>query len=197
MIAARDIERFWSKIEKRSSLDCWPWLGGTNRGKPHFGLNDGGRKTSLSVRRIMWELQHGQEPPKRRDIEVTCGNTLCLNPAHHECVTMEEKFWRKVNKTAGCWLWTSMLQHRGYGLFFVSGFGYIQSHRYSWEMASGPIPEGMFVCHTCDTPACVRPGHLFLGTPKDNIDDMIKKGRAGFQKKRRQAEDCAGDGGRK
>ena len=174
------VQRFWSKIDVRTPLECWPWLGTVFRGKGVFPIG----KTSISPRRFMWELEHGQAPPRRRDVEVRCGDALCMNPAHHECLTMEEKFWRKVDKTPTCWLWTSLLQHRGYGIFFVSGFGYIQAHRYSWEMASGPIPEGLFVCHTCDVPKCVRPGHLFLGTPKDNMDDMWKKGRSGPQKAR-------------
>jgi hypothetical protein len=52
------------------------------------------------------------------------------------------------------------------------------AHRISWEIHHGPIPPGMFVCHRCDNPGCVNPGHLFVGAPKANTQDMIKKGRA-------------------
>ena len=55
--------------------------------------------------------------------------------------------------------------------------------RFLWEKLNGPIPEGMDLCHSCDNPECINPDHLWLGTRADNIDDMWRKGRAGWQKK--------------
>jgi len=80
-----------------------------------------------------------------------------------------------------CWLWQGAKHSFGYGLVNVSGkkAGDIKtSHGIAWEVANGrKVPAGMYVCHSCDVPACCNPAHLWLGTPQDNYDDMIAKGR--------------------
>lgn len=78
----------------------------------------------------------------------------------------------------GCILWTGHLCARGYGrIGYASKGSAVLVHRIAYECANGPIPRGMVVCHTCDTPMCVNPDHLFVGTQKDNMRDMFKKGR--------------------
>lgn len=89
----------------------------------------------------------------------------------------EVRFWMKVKSSKdGCWEWIGGCFTRGYGCF-SSGRRTRQSHRVSWMIHNGAIPDGMFVCHSCDNPKCVRPSHLFLGTAMDNKRDSINKGR--------------------
>lgn len=93
---------------------------------------------------------------------------------------IQARFWAKVKKGEGCWLWTASLRNKGYGAFaYRLNRRVIQdrAHRFSWLLAFGPVPDGLFVLHRCDTPACVRPDHLFLGTNADNVRDMMAKGR--------------------
>lgn len=92
-------------------------------------------------------------------------------------VSPEIRFWRFIEKTDGCWLWTGNHDTAGYGRFWFDANTRVPAHRVSYEFHYGPIPEGLFVCHHCDNPPCVNPAHLFLGTAQDNVSDMCAKGR--------------------
>lgn len=86
------------------------------------------------------------------------------------------RFWSKVRKTRGCWLWTTGKDKDGYGKTCINRKD-LRAHRVSYEITYGKIPKGMGVLHKCDNPSCVNPKHLFIGTAKDNAVDMMKKGR--------------------
>lgn len=91
----------------------------------------------------------------------------------------EERFWRFVEKFDGCWKWSGK-KNNGYGTFSKGSKkdGYFLAHRFSWELHNKrSIPDGMFVMHKCDNPDCCNPEHLIIGTPKENTQDMIAKGR--------------------
>lgn len=91
--------------------------------------------------------------------------------------TLEERFWTKVQQTEGCWLWTASKNNKGYGKLTLSSGQKKLAHRVSYEIAYGKISDSICVLHKCDTPLCVRPDHLFLGTKADNNADMKVKGR--------------------
>lgn len=101
----------------------------------------------------------------------------CRNAAR--VVPLAERFWRRVDKSGPCWIWTGAQGHHGYGRIGIGGHDgpTVLAHRVAWELSNGPVPEGLCVLHRCDNPPCVNPDHLFVGTQADNIRDCKEKGR--------------------
>lgn len=94
----------------------------------------------------------------------------------------EERFWRGVDKSGGpdsCWTWMGAKSGKGYGIIRVDKHN-IPTHRVSWEIHNGPIPDGKKCLHRCDNPPCCNVAHLFLGSQADNMSDMMAKGRHGY-----------------
>lgn len=93
--------------------------------------------------------------------------------------TQIDGFWRYVDKTGECWVWMNSVSARpgiGYGKVAFGGRFY-GAHKLAALLGGMEVPEGMYVCHTCDNPLCVRPEHLWIGSPKQNTQDAVLKGR--------------------
>lgn len=97
--------------------------------------------------------------------------------------------WRHVypDLNSGCWLWGGAPMMNGYGRLRMGDHVHL-AHRYFYQVAHGPIPAGMSVLHSCDTPLCVNPGHLRTGTARDNAQDCVRRGRKAVQPGERNAQ---------
>jgi hypothetical protein len=169
-------KRFWKKVNKGGPDECWLWTASTMKGGyGQLNIN----KKSEPAHRLSY-LFNGGGDVRGRHIYHICENTGCVNPAHLVALTHEELFWFNVKKAGEdeCWEWKKGVDSCGYGMVSHGNRSMQRTHRVSYELMVGKIPEGKYVCHTCDNPLCVNPKHLFIGTQFDNMRDMINKGRA-------------------
>jgi len=101
-----------------------------------------------------------------------------MNPATF--LANVSRFWTYVDRTGDCWLWTGRVNSKGYGRFSFWHDGKesrVQAHRLSLILAGTDLPGDMHARHACDTPLCVNPGHLLVGTQSDNMRDAVERNR--------------------
>ena len=124
----------------------------------------------MSGRYEVWPVQ--RRPPQRKKAPMTVLSKELPDISADDA----KRFWRKVRPMAsGCWEWQGGKGSKGYGKFWLGGCK--SAHRVAYASIHGQVPDGLYVLHRCDNPACCRPDHLFLGTNEDNMADMNKKGR--------------------
>lgn len=155
----------------------------------HTQINVEGKMKA--THRVAYEIYKG-EIPDGMYVLRTCKNPGCINPEHlfldsshtatreYEIKPINERLESHIITKDGCWLTNLALSH-GYPVLRKTSPGgkgkNLMASRLMYEAHHGQIPEGMLVCHSCDNPTCVNPEHLFLGTHKDNTQDMLRKNR--------------------
>lgn len=150
--------------------NCWIWVGAVSGNNALITING----STKSVKRILF-INKYPFADLRGNLKSSCDNKRCINPDH--VITKEQWFSSliKENPISGCHEWQGM-KKGGYGYFYINGREKAV-HRMQYEKFKGEIPKGFNVCHSCDNPPCVNPDHLWIGTQKDNVHDMIAKKR--------------------
>lgn len=172
------IEAFLRHVVKTD--DCWNWLGCVTYGNPTI--------SARSARAVSWIISFG-DLPVGMSVVQKCAGQLCTRPDHLVLLpkgthrTLEQRFWEKVEKSDGCWLWTGAGAAVNKPTMGAGGRedGLIHPKVVSWELHFGEVPNGMHVLQNCRSSLCVRPDHMFLsetvikGTLKQRFWESVQK----------------------
>lgn len=142
-------------------------------GKPHLA------KSYCTGHYTRWHRYGDPGPAELRQALAQCAQRSCSEPTicYGFCRlhVIQHVGW-SVRESTGCHLWLGITSQQGYGQ--LGDVAKTRAHRLSWELANGtPIPKGLVVRHSCDTPACINPDHLSVGTDAQNVWDAISRGR--------------------
>ena len=128
----------------------------------------------------MTAANHSKKSPAYKTMQCRCGATFSPASSRQKHCCPLCRFKETADSFSGvdsCWTWPKSYFKSGYGQFSETAKKPEYAHRMAYKAFFGPIPDGMYVCHKCDNPACFNPAHLFLGEPVDNVNDMWAKGR--------------------
>jgi hypothetical protein len=191
-------ERFWPKVDRRGSDECWLWMGSKSRNGYGRIKDEGDRKApQIGAHQAAYRLTYGSIP-LGFVIHHECGQRACVNPKHLRAVpqsenvrrrfekgpspepilyarsgrpTDEERFWAKVDKRGPdeCWPWKGAKKPSGHGVFRYNGRN-VGAYRVSYELLVGATPDGYQIDHLCRNPSCVNPAHLQPVTHHENLE---------------------------
>jgi len=175
----------WDYIDVEGSLrtSCWKWIGAYNGLKPVCEID--GRR--LSAARYIWDLFCS--PKLKSDDHLTycqAGNRSCVSPLHRHYYRDDlehlERFILRSSDPDACTGWSGSLSHNGYPLILIGGVTR-RANRVLYEQLHGPIPPGKLILHRCNARSCLNDLHLYCGSAQDNTNDMVRCGRAPWQRK--------------